>query len=223
MHLVLVFSVLKRERLSVEKTERLCKWVSAHAGTPYLSGEKESDQYKCAAWLSRRRYAVKNGFKISAMEQEVLDKYGMPDLFKVSSWQVHSGSMAQAYNFWIKIHGREPQSKGSAFEYSLYRWRERKKSGESLLYKEDIEDSFIANLFQPNSQESHSNYMALNLCIWMRNQGKRPKTNSKDPTEARLAKWLSNKIQGHRGNHNTKVYESDLNIFKEFGFENIMD
>lgn len=196
---------------SLKKTESLCAWVKSHAGFPTnTSGEDKV----LARWLSRRRYAVKQGFVIPSEEKEILESYGLPDIFVLSSDDSHSLDMSHTFNMWVKANGREPRSSGGPFELKLYRWNRRRKSGEY------VEASVVEGI---SCRETLSSYLAVSLCLWVVEHGGKPSRSSSDPGEARLARWLSNKRRASHNKGKSTLYPSDVEALESYRLKHLLD
>lgn len=211
----------KRLQNSLDKTRVLCEWVSKHAGYPYLGPDKNTEEYKAARWLCKRRYSIKCGFSLPPEEIALLEEYGLPDLFNESSNASKSASMLHVYSLWMLSQGSEPKPSGSPLEMALYRWASRQRTGESKSYPDSSEDLLVPNVLAPNSRESLSNYMALRLSVWVSTKGM-PARRSQDEEERELARWLANKRQGAKGNSRSKVYPSDTQILDRHGLGHLL-
>lgn len=208
---------------SLEKTKDLCKWYSDHAGPPSMGSPKASDEYLAARWLSKRRSAVRKGFKISGKEKEILLRFGMEGLYYATSKKSSSLANACTYFEWVLKNGRSPKANGSPLETKLYRWMARKREGSSNVYPEDLQILKVPNAFEGGVRESSSNYLAIKLSLWYKEYGVPPKLASTDKTEKTLANWLMNKKQAYNGKGCSRVYPSDIEMLRSFGALFLLD
>lgn len=220
---VQVLYSMSREEDSCNKTRKLCEWIVAHAGEPRIT-KSSTHEKVLGTWLSKRRSKVKEGFVLPYKEQEILDSYGFTSLFEKTSEQVKSKSITHLYTSWVELHGREPSSSWDDLEQYLYRWMQRKRTGETRVFAIDIKianNSVLPNIFDHNSRESYSNMMTTLVCDWVSKKGQIPGRAKRGTTERKLYNWLTNKRQGLKGNVKTKIYNSDLKIAESKGFPNI--
>lgn len=77
--------------------------------------------------------------------------------------------------------------------------------------------------------ETESNHMCHKVCIFVVENGKEPKSNSKNPEEKKMGTWLLNRRQAKKlrkrkdGKISAKFYQSDIEIAKLYGLETIFE
>lgn len=223
------------ETISNRTCMQACEWIKRHHGREPSELSTNSIEKRLGGWLRRQRKskAGKGSSKFYESNLAILQKYGLNNLFETVDLEEKSNATCIECLEWKDKNNRDPSAHAKDdLEKKLGTWlskqRQAKKGSVSnKFYKSNQKLATLAgypDLFKTPSNEEESNHLCLQCIFWKKeNNGKEPNSNSKNPTEKKLGKWLINQRQAKKGNRKRKFYQSNQELAERHNFPNLFD
>jgi superfamily II DNA or RNA helicase len=204
-----------REERAIEKARELVEWVNVKGKTP-SNKTKDLVEKNLGTWLSNMKRSKKrkrNGVLYPSVEKILVDYLG-EDWWKEKDLEAQALERAREFIQWIKINGKNPSTGAKdPIEKKLASWFNDMKSskkghGSTTLYP-SVEKMLVETL-EDNwwNIEAQALERAKDLIEWIRENGKTPSTNAKDPIEKKLGSWLSCMKSAKKGYGDRVLYPS---------------
>ena len=149
----------------------------------------------------------------------------------LSNLENSSNEMCHVVCQWIKNNNKVPsQNHTDEVENNHAEWisrQKRAKSGKgSVFYQtnQSIAESYeLFDLFEYIDREKESNNMCHLLCKWIKENKKNPSQKSKEETEKKMGRWLSQQKMYKKGKFGGQFYDSNQKIADEYHLSDLFE